>query len=126
MDFAQKYLAELTRVEGEILGGHEPEVLGFAFGDFLKVAGGVAGGVANGMTGGALGGALGGGKGGAGAANADDPITKMMVLQQQQQNQRDQAARDQANRDAAARNQMFMFAGVGIVALGALFFIFKK
>ena len=121
MGFEKTYLAELTRVEGEILGGLSPDVVGLGLGDFvpfLKVAGGVAAGVAGVDTGGK--------KAGSGDGGAGDAITKMMLLQQQQQAARDQAARDQANRDAATRNQMFMFAGVGIVALGALFFIFKK
>lgn len=119
MGFEQTYLAALTQTENEILGGVDVDVVGLGVGDFvpfLKVAGGVAGAVA---------GVGGGSKGGSGG-DSGDAITKMMMLQQQQQSARDQAARDQANRDASSRNQMFMFAGIGIVALGALFFLFKK
>lgn len=92
------------------------DLIGAGMGDFmpwLKVAGGAVSGI------------LGGGGGESGGGNAQ--MMQMMMMQQQQQAAAQAAAQAQAAREAAARNQMLMFAGLGVVALGGiLFFVLKK
>lgn len=92
------------------------DLIGASAGDFmpfLKMAGGMVGGL------------LGGGgkeEGGGGSAQ----MMQMMMMQQQQQAAAQAAAQAQAAREASARNQMLLFAGIGVVVLGGLFFVLKK